>query len=459
MSCSARRWLRGAALLAAAAVLRGDSCGGNLGENEPRAVTFRLSVGTGTLEANGESGPPSVSADGRYVVFSSRAQNLASGSTGFEEIYFRDRFSDVVTNVSRIGDLRDPKANRADCFNPAVSADGRFVVFQTATEFDGDNPNETAGQTNLFVRDMITGALRRVGYSSTSATQWPDAALENPSISADGRYVAFKSKATNLGSWTANGSYQVYVADLSAFPPTYTLVSHEADAPFRPADSDAEDPHLSANGQVVVFASRASNLVSGVSFISHIFVGTAPWTGNLALVSRETGAAGPAFDADSGVPFVNSDATHVAFTSIAANLGGSGPAVFVRELSSPHTTRRVAESPFAFERPVGPTVFLSNADRVGLTADGRFLAYTRMVPNADDPFGPPEDLQIRVQDLLSATEGVVSIGPLGGPGNGYSVAPAISADGRWAAFLSIADDLVVGDRNGTVDVFGHGPLR
>lgn len=422
-------------------------------------MTFRLSVGTGTVEANGESGPPSVSADGRYVVFSSKAQNLASGSTGFEEIYFRDRVSDLVVNVSRLGDIRDPKKFVADCFNPAVSADGRFVVFQTATEFDGVNPNADAGQTNLFVRDMVTGALRRVGYSNASATDWPDASLENPSISADGRYVAFQSMASDLGSFSSGGVTQVYVADMSASPPTYALVSHAAGASSTGADEHSVDPHLSANGQVVVFASRASNLGSGGSGIAHIFAGTAPWTGNVTLVSRETGATGTPFDRDSRVPFVNSNATHVAFTSIAGNLGGSGPAVFVRELSSPFTTRRVAESPFAFELSVGPAVFLAEADRVALTQDGRLLAYTRMVPNARDSFGPPEDLQIRVQDLLSGAERVVSVGPVGGPGNSYSLSPVLSSDGRWAVFLSLADDLVVGDRNGTVDVFGHGPLR
>lgn len=305
---------------------------------------------------------------------------------------------------------------------------------------------------------MVTGTLRRVGYSATSATAWPNDSLENPSISADGRYVAFQSKAMDLG-YGGGGNSQVYVADMSASSPTYALVSHAAGGSSTPADDDAVDAHLSENGKVVVFASRASNLVSGLSGILHIFAGTAPWTGDVALVSRETGTAGTLFNRDSRVPFVNSGATHVAFTSIATNLGGSGPAVFVRELSSPHTTRRVAESPFAFEGIIGPTVLLLSADRVALTADGRFLAYTRMVPNAADPFGPPEDLQVRVGDLLSATERVVSIGPVGGPGNGYSLAPAISTDGRWAAFVSTADDLVVGDRNGTVDVFGHGPLR
>ena len=409
------------------------------------------------VEANGESGPPSVSADGRYVVFSSKAQNLARGSTGFEEIYFRDRVSDVLVNVSRLGDIRDPNKLRGDCLHPSVSADGRFVVFQTIAEFDGTNVGKST--TNLFVRDMVTGALRRVGYSNTSNEDWPDASLENPSISADGRYVAFQSKASNLGGFSTGGSTQVYVADMSASPPTYALASHRAGDSSTGGNGDSVEPHLSANGQVVVFASRASNLGSGGAGIAHIFAGTAPWTGDVTLVSRETGATGTLFDRDSRVPFVNSNATRVAFTSIATNLGGSGPAVFVRELSSPFTTRRVAESPFAFDLFVGAFPVLVNADRVSLTEDGRLLAYTRMVPNAADPFGPPEDLQVRVQDLLSGAERVVSVGPVGGPGNSYSLSPVLSSDGRWAAFLSLADDLVVGDRNGTVDVFGHGPLR
>jgi hypothetical protein len=259
--------------------------------------------------------------------------------------------------------------------------------------------------------------------------------------------------------FASGGLVQVYVADLGVSPRQYALVFHQAGNSGSGADDHAVDPHISADGQVVVFASRASNLVSGVPMVSHIFAGVSPWTADVTLLSRETGTAGTPFDRDSVTPFVNSGATHGAFTSIATNLGGSGAAVFIRELSAPHTTSRVAESPFAFEVIIGPSVQLAGADRVGLTADGRFLSYTRRVPNADAPFGRPRDLQIRVLDRSTGSERVVSIGPVGGPGNGYSFTSAVSADGRWAVFRSIADDLVVGDRNGTVDVFGHGPLR
>lgn len=450
MSCKFSTRIRIAALLAAAAVLRGDSCGGNLGENEPGPVTFRLSVSSGSGQADGESGPPSVSADGRFVAFSSKANNLASGSVGLEEVYVRDRALDVVVNVSRLIDIRAP-GKRAPCINPALSADGRFVVFQTAAELDGtSNPT---GTDNLFVRDMTDGSLRRV------ADPWPDASLERPVLSGDGRYVAFESSATNLGAWTTNGVSQVYVADLNVSPATIILVSRSAGSPTLGANANARSPRISEDGSAVVFVSGATNLHADVSStaLSHVYRGT-PGGNPVELVSRESGAAGTPFNRDSDAPFVNANATHVAFVSIATNLGATGPAVYLRQLGSPYATTQVATNPLVTTFFFGPSLLISFADRVALSADAQLLVYTRMVPGIQ-PTDPPEDLQIVVRDLAGGSDRVVSVGPVGGPGNSFSLAGMLSSSGRWAFYLSGSDNLVIGDTNGVVDVFGHGPLR
>ncbi|MFN3486674.1 MAG: TolB family protein, partial [Planctomycetota bacterium] len=450
MSCKGNRGLHVAALFVAAAALRGDSCTGNLGENEPGPVTFRLSVSSGSGQADGESGPPSVSADGRFVAFSSKANNLASGSVGLEEVYVRDRALDVVINVSRLADIREP-SKRAPCINPALSADGRFVVFQTAAELDGtSNP---WGTENLFVRNMTDGSLRRV------ANTWPDASLEHPVLSGDGRYVAFESAATNLGTWNTNSVSQVYVADLNVSPATIILVSRSAASSIIGANANARSPHISEDGSAIVFVSRAGNLHADVpsSGPLHVYRGW-PWGDPVELVSRESGVAGTPFDRDSEAPFVNANATHVAFVSIATNLGATGPAVYLRQLGGAQATTQVASDPFVVLFPFGPGLLISFADRVALSQDAELLVYTRMVPGVL-PTDPPEDLQIIVRDLVAGSDRVVSVGPVGGPGNGFSFSGMLSSDGRWAFFQSIADNLVLGDTNGVADVFGHGPLR
>lgn len=461
MSCKLPARLRIAALLVATAVLRGDSCGGNLGENEPGPVTFRLSVASGAVEADGESGRPSISADGRFVAFSSKAGNLSASAVGLEEVYVRDRAFDVVINVSRLIDLRDPD-ERAPCINPALSANGNFVVFQTSANLLNDSSAPPAPRpNNLFVRNMTTGNLRQV------IPAWPANGAEHPSISGDGRYVVFES-ADVLGNATnTNSATQVYVADLSVDPPVITLVSRSlADATVG-TNAGARGAHISENGTTIVFISRGLDMhpdVAGPVFPPpplNVYAGT-PAGDPVALVSRASGASGAPADQDCEAPFVNAAATHVAFVSVAANLGGSGlsPAVYVRDLTA-STTSRDAEEPFVIGftfDPIFLRVLITFADRVALSADGGLLAYTRAIPGPS-PVDPPQNAHIVVRNRLAATDRPVSVGPVGGPGNGFSFSGMLSSDGRWAVFQSIADNLVLRDTNGVADVFGHGPLR
>ena len=168
-------------------------------------TTRRVSISSTGTQANDASDSPSISADGRYVAFHSDATNLVAGDTnGASDIFVRDRQAGTTTRVSVSS--AESQGND-DSYNPSISADGRSVAFQS----DASNlvANDTNGTSDIFVRDRQAGTTRRVSISSTG-TQGNNNS-DAPSISADGRYVAFPSDATNLVANDTNGTSDVFV--------------------------------------------------------------------------------------------------------------------------------------------------------------------------------------------------------------------------------------------------------
>jgi Tol biopolymer transport system component len=156
--------------------------------------TVRVSVASDGTQSNHDSYNPSISADGRFVAFESEAANLVSGDTNnFRDIFVHDRQTGQTTRVSVAS---DGTQSNQHSYNPSISADGRFVAFESVAS------NLVSGDTNnlpdIFVHDRQTGQTTRVSVASDGA-QANDFS-SNPSISADGRYVAFISVANNLVS-------------------------------------------------------------------------------------------------------------------------------------------------------------------------------------------------------------------------------------------------------------------
>ena len=167
--------------------------------------TIRVSVASDGSQGNRESWWPSVSADGRYMAFTSWASNLVSGDTnGTWDVYVHDRQTRATTRISVAtgGAGGDDKS-----YSPSISADGRYVAFESAANnLVGEDTN---GWADVFVRDRQTGVTTRVSVA-TGGTEGDDVS-ENPSISAYGRYVAFDSYASNLVSGDTNGVRDVFV--------------------------------------------------------------------------------------------------------------------------------------------------------------------------------------------------------------------------------------------------------
>ncbi|MGK9169028.1 hypothetical protein KXR53_22115 [Inquilinus limosus] len=175
-------------------------------------TTTLVSVSTGGGSGDGASSGASISGNGRYVVFQSDATNLVAGdSNGFGDVFVRDLQTNTTTRVSTA--TNGSQANDQS-LQPVISADGRFVVFQSNASnlVQGD----TNGVRDIFLKDLVTGTVTRLSVG-IDGSQLND--LSNtPSISADGRYVTFQTQATNVGAGTdANGTgFDVFRISLAA---------------------------------------------------------------------------------------------------------------------------------------------------------------------------------------------------------------------------------------------------
>jgi hypothetical protein len=240
-------------------------------------TTTRISKSSAGAEGDGDSTYPSISSDdGRYVAFQSAATNLVTGDTnGKTDIFVRDRTTGTTTLVSKSSAGVEGNGYSG---NSKISGDGRYVTFESAANnlVTGD----TNGKTDIFVRDRQTGTTTRVSRSSAGVQG--DALSLDPSISDDGRFVAFGSAATNLVSGDANGERDVFVRDRQTG--TTTRVSRSSAGVQGNYDSYYSD--ISSDGRYVAYQSFATNLVTGdTNGAFDIFVRDRQ-TGTTTLVSK-----------------------------------------------------------------------------------------------------------------------------------------------------------------------------
>ncbi|HEV8112564.1 MAG TPA: hypothetical protein VGR31_07290 [Planctomycetota bacterium] len=403
-------------------------------------VTRLVSVSSSGAAGNGDSIHASISADGFSVAFDSLSSNLVGGDTNGAKDVYCRNLLNGQTEIDSV----DASSTLGDnvSFLPSISADGRFVAF------DSEASNLVAGDTNntwdVFVRDRSNGTIQRVSISS-GAVQANDGSYQ-PSISADGRYVAFTSSATNLVPGDTNGVLDIFIRDrLSGVTERVSVSSAGLQG-----DGESSVPSISADGRFVAFQSLATNLVPGdTNGVSDIFVRDRL---NGVTVRASVNNMGSQGNGDSSLPSISADGRIVAFQSLANNLIGplafdtNGVAdVFCRNLVD-GTTGRVSVS----SSSVAEGNNLSG--HPSISADGRFVAFhsyaSNLVPG--DTNGHED---VFVHDRSTDTTERVSLASNGTQGDENSSSPSISADGRFVAFESSATSLVPGDTNGVDDVF------
>src|SRR5215211_6764520 len=255
------------------------------------AHTERVSVSSTGEEGNGNSDnrndPAAVSADGRFVAFRSTASNLVAHDRheGNDNVFLRDRRRQKTTLASRTAQGRP---GNGLSYGAAISANGRYVAFASGSS--NLVRRDTNHHFDIFVFDRKTKDVRRVSLNSRGHAADRDSA--EASISAKGRYVAFQSKATNLTPRAgANGNIpDVFVRDLKTR--RTELVSQ---SPFgEPGEDWSSHPHISAHGRFVAFQSKAENLGPGGGGVYDVFLRNRK-TGTTELVSHALGG-GPSND-------------------------------------------------------------------------------------------------------------------------------------------------------------------
>ncbi len=414
-------------------------------------TTERISVASDGTQGNGTSFDSAISADGRYVAFASYASNLVPGDTN--EAYAPDAFvHDRLTGATQRVSV-DSAGNQASYVGfggsrgLSISADGRWVAFSSyATNLVPGDTNNTA---DIFVHDRQTLMTERVSVDSAgNEGRGPSLA---PAISATGRFVAFRS-ASRLVAGDTNNRVDVFVHDRQ----TGATIRVSVNSAGEQGDSGSGLPSISADGRFVAFASEASNLVASDT--------NTCWRRRLScpdifVHDRQTGvtervsvdSAGNEATSDhrrglgSSAPSISADGRFVAFGSDATNLVASD------------TNNR--DDIFVHDRQTGATTRVSvdsggnealgYSDSPAISADGRFVAFRSMATNLvpGDTNNRPD---IFVHDRLSGAMERVSVDSAGNQaiGNLYGAdAASISADGRFVAFRSLSSNLVPGDTN------------
>jgi Tol biopolymer transport system component len=404
-------------------------------------VTSRVSVAAGGAQGNRDSPEAEISADGRFVAFSSLATNLVPGDTNsVYDIFVRDQDTGAVERVSvgSGGEQAD-----ADCFVASISADGRYVAFSSAATTLV--PGDTNGVDDIFLRDRLTGTTERLSVDS-AGVQGNDAS-DAPSISADGRLIAFQSLATNLVAGDSNGSYDVFLRDRQ----TGTTVRVSVDSSGGEAGGSSLIQAISADGRLVAFTSIASNLVAGDSngdrdvFVRDLQSGT---TERVSV-----GPGGSEGNGQSGLTgglSISADGRFVAFASLASNLvvgdANATADVFVRD-------RQAGTTELASVSSGGVQGNAYNAmGSISISADGRCVGFSSL---SDNLVGGDTNWRTDVflRDRQGSVTERVSVDSSGVQGNDYSYFTGISADGRFVAFASFSTNLVPGDSNHEEDVF------
>lgn len=435
--CKSRMYLFIASILLASVTLSA-AAGGQAASQA--GTTERVSLASDGTQADDWSWSTSISADGRYVVFTSYAANLVSGDSNYsEDVFVHDRVSGETSRVSVAGDGTQGNSSSYSHIH-SISADGRYVTFASASS------NLVEGDTNedwdIFVHDRESHETSLISVAS-DGTQ-ANYTSHDPYITDNGRYVTFNSLASNLVEGDTNESEDVFVHDRSNGETSRVSVSSSGTQ----GNDESAYPSISADGGLVAFYSAASNLVSGdTNEAWDIFVHNRI-TGNTKRVSLSSD--GTQANDYSYYPAISADGAFVTFESSASNLVGGDTNetedIFVHERATGKTTRASVAS--------DGTQANDSSSQPSISVDGRFvtfLAYASNLINGDTN----NRLDIFVRDLENRETSRISVASDGTQANDSSENPTISTDGRYVAFMSYAFNLVPGDTNIVCDIFVH----
>lgn len=274
----------------------------------PQGVTERVSVDSAGQEADGNSEAPALSDDGQYVAFQSAATNLvAADSNECRDIFLRDMLAGTTELVSL---ATDGTQGNGDSMTASISGDGQLVVF--ASQADGFSANDINGTWDVFLRNRQTGTTTRVSQSAAGVVgndySW------TPDISQDGAYVVFESFSSNLVTGDLNDVADIFVVEVA----TGAIERVSLGQLGVEAAGRSSFPSISGDGRYVAFVSEAANLVpNDTNGRRDVFV-IDRQTGTVERVSVSN--TGGQADNHCSRPSISADGRFVAFESVAGNL-------------------------------------------------------------------------------------------------------------------------------------------
>lgn len=401
--------------------------------------TVRISIDSSEQQSNANSINGSISADGRYVVFDSIASNLVDNDNNSTwDIFLRDRLNETTIRLSQSAPDADSDGASID---PVISDDGTVVVFSSsATNLVDDDRNQVA---DIFRVDLMSGNLTRVSVNGEQEEANNDS--DAPDVSADGRFIVYESNATNLTNDDTNRATDIYLYDSQTGQTERISINSEEEQ----GNGVSRNPSVSDDGRYVVFESHSSNLVENdTNQASDIF-----------LRDRELGMtfrlsvtnAGLQANESSMTSMINATGTVVVFHSNADNLvdddDNDARDIFVRDLVNDTTTRVSIHSNGSESNA---TTFSSPA----IDASGRYVVFYSSANNlVDDDRNNAWDVFLHDRELRRTT--LVSVNASGAQGNASSFIPVLSSGGHYVVFGSGATNLVAEDTNSSWDIFAH----
>ena len=355
---------------------------------------------------NGVSSWPSLSADGTLVVFESTSTNLVAGDTnGKTDIFLHNRLTRQTTRVNLSPAPNYAQAN-GDSHYPRISADGKWVCFESAAT---NLVNvDTNGKTDVFRCNLGSRVTTLVSALDTPSTQQANGDSAQASISSDGRYVAFQSDATNLVTGDTNGKKDVFRRDCQ----TGLTIRISVDAVGVQADDESAWPSISSDGRYVAFQSDATNLETYDSnSVTDIFVRDTQYPG---FTTRESvdASGNEAIAGPSTCPSISADGRYVAFASAAFNLVTADrnylPDVFVRDrLTGTVTRASVDAAGFEGNNPSGTSSMLVMVpDHTPIASQGGAVVFATAATN----FQATDGLMVRDLDALLALATAPKVG-------------------------------------------------
>ncbi len=435
--------------LVLAGLLLAAACDASVNDDDVSlAVTTRASIDSSQAEANGISVSASISADGRYVAFASTARNLTPETvTGSGDVYLRDlqsRTTELVSlNPSGAGGNGASGA-------PSVSADGRYVVYQSfATDLVGGVDGN--GAADIFLRDRTAGTTERI--TTISGNTVPNGGSTNPSLSADGAFIVFQSVATNLDGVTDTNSASDIFIWIRA---SGTIERVSVDSTGDVTDGGSFLPSVSSNGRYVAFESAATDVVSNdLNGFKDVFVRDRTLGKNERVsVANPIGDA----NEESGAPSISADGLKVAFESKATNLSTTGDSdvngdfdVYVRDRGA-LSTRLVSRSTNGAQGfgPSRKPSISGGGTRIGYQSDAPNLV-------SGDTNAVGDVFVFDIPSLVTQRASVRTFGvQASDPQSSFGI--SLASDGKTCAFVSNAETMVDGDTNGVPDVYVRGPL-